>query len=63
MHLKGFQVLSSHFWTLLCTGLTSAQHVTDRTLPATGLTGQSAGPVHMLSTCLTGGVTGLTSQS
>jgi hypothetical protein len=32
-------VVSSHFWALLCTGLT----------------GQSAGPVHMLGTGLTGG--------
>jgi hypothetical protein len=32
-------VLSSHFWALVCTGLI----------------GQSAGPVHMLSTGLTGG--------
>jgi hypothetical protein len=22
MHLEGFQVVSSHFWVLLCTGLT-----------------------------------------
>jgi hypothetical protein len=40
MHLEGFQVVSSHFWALL----------------HTGLTGQSAGPVHMLHTGLTGGV-------
>jgi hypothetical protein len=40
MHLEGFQVVSSHFWAL---------EVTD-------LTGQSAGPVHMLHTDLTGGV-------
>jgi hypothetical protein len=40
MHLEGFQVVSSHFWALVCTGLT----------------GQSAGPVHMLHTGLTGGV-------
>jgi hypothetical protein len=39
IHLEGFQVVSSHFWALVCTGLT----------------GQSAGPVHMLSTGLTGG--------
>jgi hypothetical protein len=39
MHLEGFQVVSSLFWALLCTGLT----------------GQSAGPVHMLGTGLTGG--------
>jgi hypothetical protein len=40
MHLEGFQVVSSHFLALVCTGLT----------------GQSAGSVHMLHTCLTGGV-------
>jgi hypothetical protein len=40
MHLEGFQVASSHFWALLYTGLT----------------GQSAGLVHMLRTGLTGGV-------
>jgi hypothetical protein len=39
MHLEGFQVVSSNFWALLCTGLT----------------GQSAGHVHILSTGLTGG--------
>jgi hypothetical protein len=39
MHLEGFQVVSSHFWLV----------------GVTGLTGQSAGPVHMLSTGLTGG--------
>jgi hypothetical protein len=39
MHLEGFQVVSSHFWALLCTGLT----------------GQSADLVHMLGTGLTGG--------
>jgi hypothetical protein len=39
MHLEGFQVVSSHFWALVCTGLTS----------------QSAGLVHMLGTSLTGG--------
>jgi hypothetical protein len=38
MHLEGFQVVPSHFWALVCTGLT----------------GQSAGPVHMLGTGLTG---------
>jgi hypothetical protein len=43
MHLEGFQVVSSHFWALVCTGLT-------------GLTGQSASPVHMLHTSLTGGI-------
>jgi hypothetical protein len=40
MHLEGFHVVSSHFWALGCTGLT----------------GQRAGPVHMLHTGLTGGV-------
>jgi hypothetical protein len=39
MHLEGFQVVSSHFWALL----------------HTGLTGKSAGPVHMLHIGLTGG--------
>jgi hypothetical protein len=39
VHLEGFQVVSSHFWALL----------------VTGLTGVSAGPVHMLGTSLTGG--------
>jgi hypothetical protein len=39
MHLEGFHVVSSHFWALL----------------VTGLTGVSAGPVHMLGTGLTGG--------
>jgi hypothetical protein len=39
MHLEGFQVVSSHFWALVCTGLT----------------GQSADPVHMLGTGLTDG--------
>jgi hypothetical protein len=38
-HLEGFQVVLSHFWALLYTGLT----------------GVSAGPVHMLGTGLTGG--------
>jgi hypothetical protein len=38
-HLEGFQVVSNHFWALLCSGLT----------------GVSAGPVHMLGTGLTGG--------
>jgi hypothetical protein len=37
--LEGFQVVSSHFWALL----------------VTGLTGVSAGPVHILGTGLTGG--------
>jgi hypothetical protein len=40
MHLEGFQVVSRHFWALLHTGLTR----------------QSAGPVHMLRTGLIGGV-------
>jgi hypothetical protein len=39
MHLEGFQVVSSHFWALVCTGLT----------------GPSAGSVHMLTTGRTGG--------
>jgi hypothetical protein len=39
MHLEGFQMVLSHFWALLVTGLTSV----------------SAGPVHMLGTGLTGG--------
>jgi hypothetical protein len=38
-HLEGFQVVSSHFWALLCTGMT----------------GVSADPVHILGTGLTGG--------
>jgi hypothetical protein len=38
-HLEGFQVVSSHFWVLLYTGLT----------------GVSADPVHILGTGLTGG--------
>jgi hypothetical protein len=46
MHLEGFQVVSSHFWALVCTGLTSRGHRS---------TGQSAGPMHMLGTGLTGG--------
>jgi LytS/YehU family sensor histidine kinase len=40
MQLEGFQVVLSHFWGLVCTGLT----------------GWSAGPVHMLHTGLTSGV-------
>jgi hypothetical protein len=47
MHLDGFQLVLSHFLALLCTCLT----------------GQIAGPMHMLSTGLTGGATGLTGQS
>jgi hypothetical protein len=39
MHLEGFQVVSSHFWALLCTDLI----------------GVSAGPMHMLGIDLTGG--------
>jgi hypothetical protein len=39
MHLEGFQVVSSQFWALVCTGLTD----------------QSACSVHMLGTGLTGG--------
>jgi hypothetical protein len=30
MHLKGFQVVSSHFWALVCTGLTGQGHRPDR---------------------------------
>jgi hypothetical protein len=30
MHLEGFQVVSSHFWALLCTGLTGQVHQSDR---------------------------------
>jgi hypothetical protein len=30
MHLEGFQVVSSHFWDLLCTGLTGRGHRFDR---------------------------------
>jgi hypothetical protein len=30
MHLEGFQVVSSHFWALVCTGLTSWGHRSDR---------------------------------
>jgi hypothetical protein len=29
-HLEGFQVVSSHFWTLVCTGLTGRGHRSDR---------------------------------
>jgi hypothetical protein len=47
MHLKGFQVVSSHFRVLCVTGLTGRGHRSDRS---------SAGPVHMLHTGLTGGV-------
>jgi hypothetical protein len=39
MYLESFQVVLSHFWALL----------------HTGLTGQSVGPVHMLGTSLIGG--------
>jgi hypothetical protein len=46
MHLVGFQVVSSHFWALVWTGLT----------------GQSAGSIHMLHTSMTGGVDRLTGQ-
>jgi hypothetical protein len=48
VHLEGFQVVSSHFWALLCTGLTDRGHRSDRS--------ECAGPVHMLGTGLTGGV-------
>jgi hypothetical protein len=40
LHLESFQVVLSHFWALVCTGLT----------------GKSAGPVHVLHTGLIGGV-------
>jgi hypothetical protein len=30
MHLEGFQVVSSHFWALVCTGLTRRGHRSDR---------------------------------
>jgi hypothetical protein len=30
MHLEGFQVVSSHFWALVCTGLTGWSHRSDR---------------------------------
>jgi hypothetical protein len=30
MHLKGFQVVSSHFWVLVCNGLTGRGHRSDR---------------------------------
>jgi hypothetical protein len=30
MHLEGFQVVSSHFWALMCTGLTGRGHQSDR---------------------------------
>jgi hypothetical protein len=30
MHLEGFQVVLSHFWALLCTGLTSCDHRSDQ---------------------------------
>jgi hypothetical protein len=48
MHLEGFQVVSSHFWALGCTPIWPVE--------VTGLTSQSAGPVLMLHTGLTGGV-------
>jgi hypothetical protein len=47
MHLEGFQVVSSHFWALLCTGLTGWCHWS-------GLS--ECCLVHMLRTGLTGGV-------
>jgi hypothetical protein len=46
MHLECFQVVSSHFWALVCTGLT----------------GQSASHVHMLHTGWPVVLTGLTGQ-
>jgi hypothetical protein len=30
MHLEGFQVVSSHFWALVCTGLTDRGHQSDQ---------------------------------
>jgi hypothetical protein len=30
MHLEGFQVVSSHFWALVCNGLTGRGHRSDR---------------------------------
>jgi hypothetical protein len=30
MLLEGFQVVSSHFWALLCIGLTGEEHRSDR---------------------------------
>jgi hypothetical protein len=30
MYLEGFQVVSSHFWALVCTGLTGRGHRSDR---------------------------------
>jgi hypothetical protein len=30
MHLEGFQVVSNHFWPLVCTGLTGRGHWSDR---------------------------------
>jgi hypothetical protein len=41
MHLEGFQVVSSHFWALLCTSLTGRGHRSDRSecWLGTGLTG------------------------
>jgi hypothetical protein len=30
MHLEGFQVVSSHFWALVCTGLTGQGHRSNR---------------------------------
>jgi hypothetical protein len=30
MHLDGFQVVSSHFWALVCTGLTGRGHLSNR---------------------------------
>jgi hypothetical protein len=40
-------VVLSHFWVLVCTGLTGWSHRSD---------GQSVGPVHMLRTGRIGGV-------
>jgi hypothetical protein len=54
MYLEGFQVVSSHFWALVCTSLTGQGHLSDRS---------ECCPVYMLGTGLTGGGTGLTGQS
>jgi hypothetical protein len=56
MHLEGFQVVSSHFWALVCTALTESRNNKGKSYEVTGLIGQSVGPVHMLHTGLTGGV-------
>jgi hypothetical protein len=62
MHLEGFQVVLSHFWDLLCTGLTGCGHRSGRSrvlalftccsavwpVALTGLTGQSRDDVAAL---------------